>query len=44
MQINLVEEGTKPKIWKVLSKAKTSVTYYYLPELDRTPELEPDDL
>ena len=36
--------GSKYKRWKVPSKDKTPITLSYLPELDVTPELEPDGL
>jgi hypothetical protein len=39
-----VEEGIKNKRWKLPTKVKTPMVSSYVPELDGTPELEPEEL
>ena len=39
-----VYEGTKNKRWKLPNHIKTPMMSSYVPELDSTPELEPDEL
>jgi hypothetical protein len=42
--IENVEEGIKDKRWKLRTKIHTPMVLSYVPELDGTPELEPDEL
>ena len=39
-----IEETLKNKVWKLPKKAATPMLANYVPELDASPELEPDDI